>query len=310
MIRRMLVAGGLAVVFASWAVGPALADDLSDYLANADDAIYSGRRVMETTWDGVESVGMIAIQHHAGMTFVGSDPAYVTVGEGRMHLGGSDEAAVSFVRNPQVGVEGRYTVVPGEETDYLGRSARIIDVMEGDMLRMRMVVDESTAAPVATQVYGADESVFRYSSMVEFSVSADPTMRSVDGTDYQMMLPLEEEDPTGDVAGYRLVDVYVGPHESRQSFYSDGLFSFSVFTADGWTDWSATTDDEIPYDVGGSSYLRVIGPSSVWVLWNSADTTLALVGDLPPDHIEQVLAELPRPANRAWFRRAWALLFG
>jgi hypothetical protein len=45
-------------------------------------------------------------------------------------------------------------------------------------------------------------------------------------------------------------------------------------------------------------------------MWNSPDTTLALVGDLPPDHIEQVLAELPKPGIRIWFRRIWARFFG
>jgi hypothetical protein len=306
----MLVAGGLAAVLAASSVGPAFADDLSDYLVDADDAIYSGRRITGTIWDGIESIGIVDIQHHDGVTFIGSESDYSTVGEGRMYLGGADEAAISFARKPHADVEVRYTVVPGLPTDYLGRPARIIDVMEGSMLRMRMVVDDSTAAPVATEVYGADGGVFRYSSMVEFSVSADPEMRSLDGRDYQMMLPLEDVDLPAEAAGYRLVDVYGGPHGSRQAFYSDGLFSFSVFTSHGWTDWRAMSDDEAPYDVDGSSYLRVVAPSGVWVLWNSPDTGLALVGDLPPDHIEQVLAELPRPGNRVWFKRIWFRFFG
>jgi len=265
---------------------------------------------MGTIWDGVESVGMIDIQHYSGMTFAGSEPDYTTIGEGRLHLGGSDEAAMSFLRDPHVGVQGRYVAVPGDSTLYLGRPARIIDVMEGAVLRMRMVIDEATAAPVSSEVYGPNQEVFHYSSMVEFSVSADPAMGSIDGRDYEMMLPLDAADLPDDLAGYRLVDVYGGPRESRQAFYSDGLFSFSVFAAEGRTDWQSTTDDETRYVVDGSSYWRVVDPSSVWVMWNSPDAALALVGDLPPDHIEQVLAELPRPGTRIWFKRIWARLFG
>jgi len=310
MLRRILVVGGLVTVLAATTIAPALADDLSDYLVQADDAIYSGRRVMGTIWDGVESVGVIEIQHHAGMTFIGADPGYAMIGEGRMHLGGSDESAVSFVRNTHADTEGRYAMAQGEATDYLGRGARVIDVMESGRLRMRMVVDDSTAAAVATEVYGRDGKVFRYSSMIEFSVSADPAMRPVDGRDYRMMLPLDEADVPTEVAGYRLTDVYSGPNESHQSFFSDGLFSFSLFTTNGWTNWAAMSDEETPYDLDGFSYLRVVQPSSVWVMWNGPGTSLALVGDLPPDHIDQVLAELPKPSTRAWFKRIWFRLFG
>ncbi len=310
MMRRVLIVGGLVTVLAAATIAPALADDLSDYLVEADDAIYSGRRVMGTTWDGVESIGVIRVQHHAGMTLVGSDSDYVVIGGGRMYSGGADEAAVSFVRNSHIDPGGRYTVVPGDATDYLGRSARIIDVMEGPLVRMRLIVDDSTAAPVSTEVYGADGSVFRYTSMIDFSVSADPASHVVEGRDYEMMLPLENEGTSDAIAGYQLVDIYDAPNGSDQSFFSDGLFSFSLFTANGWTDWAAMSDDEIPYRIDGDSYLRIVRPASVWVMWNGPGVSMALVGDLPPDHIEQVLAELPRPSTRAWFKRIWFRLFG
>ena len=43
IVRRLLVVGGLAAVFVVTTAGSALADDLTDYLEDARDAIYSGR---------------------------------------------------------------------------------------------------------------------------------------------------------------------------------------------------------------------------------------------------------------------------
>ena len=58
IVRRVFTIGGLIAVFAVASVGPALADDLAEYLADAGEAVYSGRRVVGTTWDGFESVGI------------------------------------------------------------------------------------------------------------------------------------------------------------------------------------------------------------------------------------------------------------
>ncbi len=162
IVRRIFVVGGLVAVFALAVVGPALAEDLSDYLDDAADSIYSGQRLVGTTWDGIESVGILEIQHHGGMTSVGTESGMAMVGDGRMHLGGPDEAAISFVLETRQEFGGRYSVSPGEATYHLNRPARILEVMEDGAVRIRMVIDDSTSAPVATEVFGADGELFRY----------------------------------------------------------------------------------------------------------------------------------------------------
>ncbi|MEA3502258.1 MAG: hypothetical protein U9R47_05735 [Actinomycetota bacterium] len=310
IVRRVLTIGGLAVVFTIAAVGPALADDLADYLADAGEAVYSGRRVVGTTWDGFDSVGIVEIQHLGGMSTVGSGSSHATIGAGRMRLAGPNEAALSFAGGTQPDLAVRYAISHGEPTEHLGRRARVLEVTESGFLRMRMIVDESTSAPVATEVYSDDGTVFRYSSMVEFSVSVDPEMAKTDEHAYEMMLPVEQLDLPNEAAGYQLVDAYAGPQGAHQAFYTDGLFSFSVFTTKGRVNWDAAVEGEVPYTVDGHSYLRVINPASLWVLWNAPSTTIALVGDLPPDHLAQVLAELPRPGVDGWMTRMWRRLFG
>lgn len=310
IIRRALVIGGLVAVFVAASVGPALADDLADYLADAGEAVYSGRRVVGTTWDGYANVGIVDIQHLGGMATLGSGSSHATIGDGRMRLDGPAEAALSFIRATQVDLDDRYAVSQGDTAEHLGRSAYVLEVSEDGFLRMRMVVDQSTAAPLTTEVYAQDGSVFRYSSMLEFSVSADPEMASMDEHSYEMMVPVDHADLPVDAAGYRLIDVYAGPQGANQAFYTDGLFSFSVFTTSGRVNWEAAIDDELPYAVDGHTYWRIINPASLWVMWNAPGTAIALVGDLPPDHLEQVLGELPKPGLDTWMKRMWHRLFG
>ena len=310
IVRRVLVVGGLAALFVVGTAGTALADDLAEYLEDARDAIYSGQRLVGTSWDGIQSIGVFEIQHHGGMASVGSNSGSATIGGGRMHLGGIDAAAVSFVRQNEPDLDARYAVAEGGAAEHLGRPATIVEVVESGFVRMRMVVDNSTAAPVETEVFDADGDLFRYSSMTEFSVRVDRAMAEVDEREYRMMLPLEAADLPSDLGGYRLTDVYAAPQDGRQAFYTDGLFSFSVFTTQGRADWAKIASNEHPYTTDGYSYLRVISPTSVTVLWNAPTTAIALVGDLPPDHLDQVLDELPPPGIDNWMKRMWRKLFG
>ena len=310
IVRRMLIVGGLAAAFVVSAAGSALADDLAEYLEDARDAIYSGERLVATSWDGIESIGLFEIQHHGGMASVGSSAGSATIGAGRMYLRGPEEAAVSFVLHSEPEVDDRYSVEHGEATKHLGRAATVIDVLEVGSIRMRMVVDDSTSAPVATEVFDGDGELFRYSAMTEFSVWVDPAMAAFDDREYRMMLPLDAADLPIDLAGYRLIDVYSAPQDGRQAFYTDGLFSFSVFTTRGRANWAAIANNERSYTVDGLDYLRVVSPTSVTVLWNAPTTAIALVGDLPPDHLEEVLGELPLPGTDNWMKTMWRKLFG
>jgi len=310
IVRRMLVVGGLAAVFVVTTAGSALADDLADYLEDARDAIYSGERLVATSWDGIDSIGIFEIQHHGGMASVGSGSGSATIGAGRMYLGGPEEAAVSFVLHTDPELGGRYSVSPGEATKHLGRAATVVEVIEAGSVRVRMVVDDSTSAPVATEVFDDEGELFRSSAMTEFSVWVDPAMAAFDDREYRMMLPLDAADLPIDLAGYRLIDVYAAPQDGRQAFYTDGLFSFSVFTTRGRADWAKIADNEHSYSTDGNRYLRVVSPTSVTVLWNAPTTAIALVGDLPPDHLDDVLGKLPPPGTDNWMKRMWRKLFG
>ena len=96
IVRRLFVVGGLAAAFAISTVGPALAEDLSDYFDDAADAIYSGQRLVGTTWDGIESVGMVEIQHHGQVTMAPADGDLVDGDPPQVPQPGSAEPTLEF----------------------------------------------------------------------------------------------------------------------------------------------------------------------------------------------------------------------
>ena len=62
--------------------------------------------------------------------------------------------------------------------------------------------------------------------------------------------------------------------------------------------------------VDGAEYRWLLTPSDLWLHWVGEGETYVLVGDLPPDHLEEVLRELPRPSQGNILARIWRGLFG
>lgn len=308
--RRTVAASGIALLWLTAGAIPASANDLSDYLGEADRAVYSGQRLVRTAWDGIEKIGLVDVEHAGGMTILGSGDGRAMVGHGKMHpMGG--EGAVAFLRRSAHHGDDRYTVVDMGTTYRFGREAEVLDVMEGDVLRMQLIVDRETAAPLASRVFDDVRKPFRETTMLEFVPRVAGVLSSEgDDVEYDVMMPSDGSKLSETAGHYELADVYGAPGGARHSFYTDGLFSFSVFDRDGATNVESMAAGASPYVVGGSEYRRLVTPSDVWVLWTAADHTFALVGDLPPDHLEDVLADLPPPQRRNWFARAWHRLFG
>ena len=310
MMRRRLAILGSLTAASLLAATPAVADELGEYLEEAHQATYSGRRLVATTWDGLERMGVVDVEQLGGMTMVSSGHSYLMVGDGKVHAIGSPESALSYVHDSSTPVNHGYRVAMGEIATHLGRSASVMEITEDGVLRMRMVVDAETSAPLKTEVYDDEGNVFRYSTMMEFSPTAPAMDDYEDAGEYRMMVPLAEALVPDEAGRYGLIDVYGGPANGQQAFYSDGLFTFSLFAIEGSTNIEDLASNGSAWSLHGFQYTRVIAPAEVWVLWNAQGSTYALVGDLPPDHLEEVLVDLPRPGQGNWFSRMWAKLFG
>jgi hypothetical protein len=306
---RFAILGMLVVATATLSVSPALADGLNEYLEEADQAVYSGRQFVSTHWDGVEAMGMVDVQHFGGMAMVGSGPAYTMIGQGKVNALDSPDSALAYVPIARAPVSHAYDLAGGERSTRFGRTVKTIDIVENGVLRMHMVIDIATRAALETEVFDADGNRFRFSAMVDFSDSAAGMEDYEDDGEYQMMLPLDEARVPDGVGRYRLIDAY-GAAETEHGFYTDGLFRFSLFAIDGRVDVTKIAAGGRTWAVDGFEYVRVITPAEVWILWNAPDQTFVLGGDLPPDHLEEVVADLPRPGQHNWFSRVWRRMFG
>jgi hypothetical protein len=301
----------LALVF-QMAPAPALAgDDLADYLEQAEDAEFHGTGVLICSWGADSAAGMYQITRHDGMSMSHGPGADLMVGGGLIAMRSGDEwYAVEFADHSEWELDDRYRFGPAEATVRFGRAATEYVVLEGELPRVRLVVDDATRAPLLTEVLDGDGAVFRMAALIDFDATADPMppMPPMEGSHTIGVAEPGDAFP-GSIGAYRRANTYAVPGGAVQAFYTDGLFSFSVFETDrGATPeaFSAATT----WLVGSKPYRRIVAPSQVWVHWNAPDRSYVLVGDLPPDHLEAVLGELPRPGERGVFARLWHRLFG
>ncbi|NOX24176.1 MAG: hypothetical protein GXP36_13950 [Actinobacteria bacterium] len=307
MSSHRLVATLLAGLVSVALVAPASADDTiaTDQSRNE---IYSGVRVVVSIWDGVASAGVYDIEHIGDMEYVSIDGAWLVLGEGSATSGGGGMALAGW---SDIALSDKYQVRSAVGKSMLGRTTRMVEVMEGDLVRSKFRFDIRTGAPLSTKIFDGDGELFRSSTMVSFGRANLRLYRELleTGTqDIMMSVALGDALPEK-VAGYQVADVYEMNGGGQQVFYSDGLFSFSVFTLAKNTTVSELAEaDEVT--IGSGKYRRFASPTVVWVTWTAGDVTYVLVGDVPPDHLEAVLAELPKPSRGNFLTRWWGRMFG
>lgn len=305
----VLTVGALTAGMVAFAAAPALADPLDDYLHEAEEADYSGRLVVVTVWEGEPTAGMFVIEHAGRRVMIEVGDNEAVIGGGKVTAVSSGASSIAISRWTAMGYQSRYAVTTSRAVERFGRSAESVAIMEGDLLRARIVFDTATGAPLSTEVFRPGGGTFRFSTMVEF----DPLPRKLYAMaaspgEYDVMVPARASTLPAQVAGYRLADSYSGPDEVRHSFYADGLFTFSLFEVEGKVKDDVFADADV-FEVDGSKYRIIVRPTQVRVRWTTPDRSYVLVGDLPPDHLEQVLMELPKPRGRSFLSRIWTSLF-
>jgi hypothetical protein len=288
---------------------PAFADDFEDLLEAAAEADYAGRQIVVTFFDGETALEIMEIEHAGRMMMVSAEGSESMIGAGRLSAGDGDGLTVSSWTTMQM--SDRYEVGDQHSVRRLGRPANSIEVLEDGRKRMRLVFDDITGAPLVTEVFDGHGKLFRLTSMLEVDeiphrIYSSPGHLS---EEFEVLVPTARHSMPAGAAGYQLADVYSGPDDTLQAFYSDGLFSFSVFTVDGAASFERFADATV-IELRGLKYRRLVSPGEIWVTWESAGTTYVLVGDLPPDHLDAVLGELPKPGRRNLFSRLWSGLFG
>lgn len=308
-MKRALFVGSLV---GGWLVlstaGAIASDGLDEYLNRASESEFSGRQVVSCSVDNNGSTGTYDVVQVAGTTMIHSGPLGAMFAGGKM---GDDRGW-----SPQLidewadwRISDRYTLAGPLESSFLGREAVELRILEDDRTRSRVLLDEETSAPLFSEVYDGDGDVFCMAAMLQFSTDIDMPSFPEPAGGYQTVETGIETELPETVFGYWRADTYLAVEGTVQAFYTDGLFSFSVFEAKA-TAKTGDLEKADKVELANKTYRRVILPGETRLLWRTASQTYILLGDLPPDHLEAVLIELPRPARANVMVRVWRSLFG
>jgi hypothetical protein len=314
---RRLVTLALAVTMVVAVASPALADDLSDRLARAEQAEFAGELFVScSTPDGVVSQ-LLDVVRSGGVLWVRTPDAEVVAADGTVVERGPD-GRLTGVRVTSTGtwqMAERYEVDSVGTSVALGRLVDVVVIRDGALDRVTLEFDAETGALLRSEVRNGDGSRYCTSAYVTFApgrVAVGPP--GLDQVEPEEIVPL---DPTAvdprtlplELAEFRRVDVYTSDKDLTVAYYSDGVFSFTLLASTRPIRISELADKP-PVEVDGFRYVRHFRPGEVVYSWESRFGGYALVGDLPLDLQEAVLAELPRPGRVGFFQRLWRSLFG
>jgi len=307
--RRVLFVPALVSAMIAVTVAPASADDLDHLMSAASEAEYAGRQIVVALLDGETRVEVVEVEHSGRLMMVGEPGAESVVGSGKLSGGGGAGLAISSWKPSYM--SDRYVIGASSGITRLGRAATSIEVLEDDAVRARFVFDDESGTPLSSDVFKGDGKLFRFSAMIELDLIPD-RLYSAQGhyaDEFEVMVPTSADSMPEEAAGYVRADAYAGPDDSVQGFFSDGLFSFSLFEVKGSARSERFSSAQL-LEMDGRRYRRLLTPSEIWVTWEARGRTYVLVGDLPPDHLEEVLAVLPKPGRRNIISRLWKGLFG
>jgi len=310
-MRRLLASLAVAAVLGV-PVTAGAGDSLEELMENAGAGEFHGVGVVMCTWGRDSAAATYQVERSRGMSMVHGPDRDLMLSGSLVAVGsGAEWYALEVAEWSSWDLSDRYTLGEPSPTIRLGREATEVTILEDGRLRARLVIDDESTIPLVTEILDGEGRVFRLASLVEFEVGPGTEYREMPD-EYRHRTVVESAVPTSrlpaETAGYRLVDSYQAP-AGTQSYYSDGLFSFSVFeTRRGRT--PAEFESATRFGIDGEVYRRIVTPTNVWVHWNSPDNSYVLVGDLPPDHLIEVLRTLPEPGDPALFVRLWRRLFG
>ncbi len=308
--RRSAVIGTSVLLTLAVFAPSAWAGDVDHLLEAAKDATYSANRVTVSVWGDQAQVTEQWVEHWSEGEIVKTKSVWSAYGGGRAVTMGAATGGIAFVTQESMPASKRYSIGNVTEVKHLRRECKRVEIMEGETLRAVLLVDKRSGAVLHTEIYNDQGRIFRTIALDDFrpyrmySMPDDPSSVPV-----EIVMHSEAEGLPSVIAGYELVDVFPGPSGSQQGFYSDGLFSFSLFAMSRRTVVSGF-DESMALVTNTGIYDMVPTAQDVRIRWTDDSNNFVLVGDLPPDHARDVLAELPPPDTGNMLARWWRRLFG
>lgn len=307
-MRRL---AALVAVLVTLPATAALATDLDELLAQSQETSYSAEQIIScSTPEGVRDAVVRITQSGGELRVSSSLPGDLELATGSgtwsLRRGGGlvAEAAVDEGKGKS---EPLYSVEEQDAIDYLGRAAMSYLLIRDGSPRAELVFDDETGVLVDAVTYTIDGDVYCERRFVSLTFDVEvPESETTERSGAVSPSVLAESNLPDLVAGFERLDQYEDPDGVRFAYYSDGFFSFALFE----TPRTVTLSDAATVSFETGDYQRVFTAGQVTYVWETRDGGAALVGDLPPDLHEAVLAEMPHPHDPGFFRRVWRTLFG
>lgn len=310
-MRRTGVATALAAGMLIISASPALAQPLEEWLERAAGAEFEGKQVtICETPDGRLSE-VVDVAQKERVVVVTAPGGEVVIRAGAVMTTDSDgSTSVARVESSSpAGLADRYRSAVRGQSQIINRQVDIVEVLEGDLVRVRYAFDTETGAVLRSDVNNGDGSAYCTTQFVEFRPKATISVTEPSNVRQVLLAALATDAslPTT-VAGFSRQDTYQGPQESVAAFYTDGIFSFTVIVADRKIivpELRGAPD----VTLDSAAYARRFTPGQVVYAWETPDGGLVLIGDLPVDLQEAVLEGLPEPGVANLLIRLWRRLF-
>ncbi len=307
-MRRLSTLVLAVVVLPATSAGAAELDEL---LEQNREAAYSAEQAIScSTPDGVRDA-VVRISQSGGEITVASsvgDDVEVKSGDGGWTLSRHGGVVSSTsVEGKEADVDPLYVVEDLGDLVALGRDATAYLLVRDGVVRAELVFDDGTGAMVATTTFTDDGETYCQRRFISFDPT-DPGLIAFEIAEVEELeiAPLVDSSLPEEIVGFERLDLYEDLLGFRFAYYSDGFFSFAVFE----TPTTVRLDEGGTVDLAGFRYGRSFSPGQATYAWEATSGGMALVGDLPPDLHEEVLAALPRPDTPNFFRRIWRTLFG
>jgi len=266
------------------------------HLTSGSSARYNARQTMACR-DEDGSVGATVDVTRIGAVTVMADPlAELTVLNSGSVSTGPAEGPIKTVRvtGPAPTV-GEYSVTETRREEFRGRTTDVVTLSRDGYSRANLFIDVETGVIVYRELLDADGSATCVLELVEFEPIEMPVQASIPFDIRAEVTEAVYEPVTGnmpdELAGIPLVATY--PIDDGQvAVYGDGLFTIAVMR------------------VGGGHPEAATGDQSVSTVWESDGVSWAVVGSLPDDLMQQLMAALPKPGDANPFIEGWRVLFG
>ena len=313
-ITAMVVASVAAVK--AWAAGPGPGAGRGEQLVDAAERAvreyaFSGVVAVEWYESGRKKTERVPVHDDDGMLQLGTTTRVMTDGE-RTLVRESDGWTVLWGGHVATGQrpspEAKYDLNVTGRVLVAGREATVVEAREErtGALRERLYFDDATNLMLRREQIGSGGRVDRAVGFVTLTAPTTIATRraaSPHPTHVAQPKPVTEvgsayRAPRTVGRGYHLVDAYEQPGGGVQLYYSDGLFTMSVFEQRGPLDESALPRGGRDETIGGRRVRVYETPGVDTIVWGANDVAYSCVTDAPRPDLVAALDALPAARGR------------